>query len=153
MSRRWFVIAATLAVVIAAALVLRSCGSEAPLPPQETVPLVGDPDAAGEITLDAVIALHDANSSESWAAVAHSTTVTEGVVVVLNSDPFISAVGDGEPEPVREPVESYSDTAALAVCEAIVGEFSADTPQVRVEVRHGTEQVLVVGDIDGCAAP
>lgn len=88
-----------------------------------TVPVVADPDAAVDVTLEAVEALHAEHQRVGWAAVPHSVTVAEGAHVVFNSDTFIPAAPADQPGPDREPVEPCSDDERAA-CEEFLECFA-----------------------------
>lgn len=90
--------------------------------------------ADGEVSLEEVEAVEDANESESWADKVSSTVIDGGADVQLGSGP-----------------EPFTQDEALRLCTAMLDALSSDHPDVEITVTNGTETVAA-SDGGACSA-
>lgn len=101
--------------------------------PTDDLPLDELPadDGAGDIDLEHIDGIKEANSAASWSSKLRTTTITNDTYVTLAADP-------------ADPVTAEE---AMAACEAIRTGVVSINPQVTVEIRNG--EVAVAASPDG----
>lgn len=89
---------------------------------------------SGEVTLEEIDAVEDANDDQSWEDKLSSTVINGQADVQLGSGP-----------------EPFTEAEALQLCNAMVDALSADHPELQVSVTNG-EDTIVRTDGGTCTA-
>ncbi len=105
--------------------------------PTDDLPLDELPadDGAGDIDLEHIDGIKEANSAASWSSKLRTTTITNDTYVTLAADP-------------ADPVTAEE---AMAACEAIRTGVVSINPQVTVEIRNGELAVAASPDGGTCS--
>ena len=88
-----------------------------------------DGGADGEVSLEEVEAVEDANEGESWADKVSSTVIDGGADVKLGSGP-----------------DPFTQEEAVQLCTAMLDALSSDHPHVEITVTNDTETVAASDD-------